>query len=291
MSFSHFVSVATVQQWLQLGQADNGSRVAILDCRFDLMQPTWGAQAYAQGHIPGAVYVSLDDDLSAPKNGCNGRHPLPEPAVFAHTVGHLGIEADTTVVVYDQGALMMAARAWWMLRWLGHARVFVLSGGWPAWEASQLPVQVQAPSPSPARVYEPQVRSEMLVSVEEVLAQLGQGQRWLVDARAPERYRGDVEPLDRVAGHIPGAVNRPFTDNLEQGVLKPVTQLREAFAAVLGGTDSSQVVHSCGSGVSATANILAMEEAGLTGSRLYAGSWSEWSSDPHRPVEVGSAQC
>lgn len=289
MALSHRISAPALAQALEDSRAAGAPRLVVIDCRFDLMAPAWGREAYLQQHLPGALYFSLDDDLSGTHTGRNGRHPLPSVEAFAHRLGQAGIDANTTVVAYDQGALMMAARLWWMLRWLGHDKVKVLDGGMPAWLAAGLPTESGAAQASIALSYVPQPRSDMLVTAQEVQAALGHGQQRLIDARAPERYRGEVEPLDRVPGHIPGALNRPFTANLAQGLLVPVERLRTEFAPLLQGATPAQVVHTCGSGVSAAANVLAMEEAGLTGSRLYAGSWSEWSADPERPVETGNA--
>lgn len=289
MALTHRISASALAQALEDARAAGAPRLVVVDCRFDLMAPAWGREAFLQQHLPGALYFSLDDDLSGPHTGRNGRHPLPSMEAFAQRLGQAGIDADTTVVAYDQGALMMAARLWWMLRWLGHDKVQVLDGGMPGWLAAGLPTESGAAQPTAARSYVAQPRNDMLVTAEQVQAALGQGQQRLIDARAPERYRGEVEPLDRVPGHIPGARNRPFTANLEQGLLVPVARLRAEFAPLLEGASPAQVVHTCGSGVSAAANVLAMEEAGLTGSRLYAGSWSEWSSDPERPVETGNA--
>lgn len=289
MPWSHRISAPALAAALKESNTAGAPRLLVIDCRFDLMAPAWGREAFVQQHLPGAQYFSLDDDLSGAHTGRNGRHPLPTVQAFAQRLGQAGIDADTHVVAYDQGALMMAARLWWMLRWLGHDKVQVLDGGLPAWLAAGLPTESGPAKHQEPRNYLATPRAEMLVLADEVQARLGQGQQRLIDARAPERYRGEIEPLDRVPGHIPGALNRPFTSNVEQGLLHSPERLRADFTPLLQGFAAEQVVHTCGSGVSAAANVLAMEEAGLTGSRLYAGSWSEWSSDPERPVETGNA--
>jgi thiosulfate/3-mercaptopyruvate sulfurtransferase len=259
----------------------------VVDTRFDLGNAEWGRQSYAAAHIPGAWYMDLDGDLAGTKTGRNGRHPLPDPDQFAARLGAMGITAGKQVVVYDQGTMMFVGRLWWMLKWLGHDNVAVLDGGYAAWEREQRVVSSAQPLAKPA-VFTPRVSSARLVTADAVLSGLAQRAHILVDARSPERYRGDNEPIDPVAGHIPGARNRPFSKNLgPDGKLLPAADLRAEFDAVLEGKAATAVVHSCGSGVSALANMIAMEHAGLPGSRLYAGSWSEWSSDPSRPVEKG----
>jgi thiosulfate/3-mercaptopyruvate sulfurtransferase len=258
---------------------------AIVDCRFALDDTSWGEHAYEAGHIPGAVYAHLDNDLSGAKTGTNGRHPLPAINVAAATFGRLGIGRDTQVVAYDQDSGMFASRLWWMLRWLGHDRVAVLDGGFAKWQAEGRDVATGREHRAP-RNFVAIPQAAMLVSVDEV-ATLKGGTR-LVDARAPERFRGEVEPLDRVPGHIPGALNHFFKTNLnEEGTFRSADELRAQLTQELGTTRSEDVVCYCGSGVTACHNVLAMEHAGLTGVRLYAGSWSEWCSDPTRPVARG----
>ncbi|HET7776008.1 MAG TPA: sulfurtransferase [Azospira sp.] len=255
----------------------------LVDCRHDLANPAAGEAAYGRGHIPGALFLHLDRDLSGPKSGRNGRHPLPDMAALAATLGRIGIGAGTQVVAYDDCGGMMAGRLWWLLRWLGHDSVALLDGGLPAWSAAGGALSDAVPTPLPA-VFTPHPRPWVL-SADEVLAGLGQPERLILDARAPDRFRGENETLDPAGGHIPGARNRFFRDNLgADGRFKPAGQLRQEFAAVLDGHGPTQVVHQCGSGVSACHNLLAMEIAGLPGSRLYAGSWSEWCADPARPV-------
>ena len=258
--------------------------LAIVDCRFDLANVGAGEAAYAAGHIPGAVYAHLDRDLSAPKTGTNGRHPLPSPEVTAATFGRLGIDASTQVVAYDAENGMYASRLWWMLKWLGHDAVAVLNGGFARWVAEQRPIST-TPSPRGARTFTATPRSAMIVTAADVPGVTASAR--LVDARAPERFRGDVEPLDPVAGHIPGAVNHFFGQNLADGRFKSSADLRAGFEASLGTVSGDSVVCYCGSGVTACHNILALEHAGLTGARLYPGSWSEWCADPSRGVEKG----
>lgn len=262
--------------------------VCVLDARFDLARPEAGAEAFVAGHIPGAQHVHLDHDLSAKGDVpalCGGRHPLPTRAHFATTVARLGITPTTPVVVADAQGGMFAARAWWMLRWIGHDAVAVLDGGLAAWAAAGGALERGAAvSPVPAAAYPLSAEPGcVVVDADTLQAQLGRVT--LIDARAPERYRGDVEPLDPVAGHIPGALNRPFSTNLAaDGRFQAPETLRAAFAPLLG---AGMVVHQCGSGVTACHNLLAMEVAGLSAGALYAGSWSEWCRDARRPVARG----
>jgi thiosulfate/3-mercaptopyruvate sulfurtransferase len=261
-----------------------GAPLVVLDASFDLADPDAGERSYREQHLPGAHYVHLERDLSAPKTGTNGRHPLPAREGFAALVGRLGITPETQVVVYDRQGAMYAARAWWMLRWLGHPAVAVLDGGLAAWQAAggALSAEVPAPRADSAPCLARKGAAKAIDA--EILARL-LGRHPLIDARAPERFRGEVEPLDAQAGHIPGARNRYFKDNLEQdGRFKSAQQLRAEFMPLLAGAPPAQVVHQCGSGVTACHNLLAMEHAGLVGSALYPGSWSEWSADPRRPI-------
>ena len=260
-------------------------RLAIVDCRFDLADTSWGERAYAESHIPGAVYAHLDRDLSGPKSGSNGRHPLPDVDTLAASLGSFGIGPDTQVVAYDQDIGMYASRLWWLLRWLGHDAVAVLDGGWAAWTATNLPTTGGVESRD-HRMFTPRVRRRMIASAEDV-ARLGQTSGLLVDARAPERYRGDVEPIDPVAGHIPGAVNLWYQRNAAGGRFLPVAELKSLWTEQLGSTAPADVVCYCGSGVTACHSLLALEHVQLTGARLYPGSWSEWVADPARPVERG----
>jgi thiosulfate/3-mercaptopyruvate sulfurtransferase len=256
----------------------------LLDCGFDLADPTAGERTFAAGHLPGAQYVHLERDLSGAKTGRNGRHPLPERAALAERAGAWGVAPAVQVVCYDAQGMPYAARAWWLLRWLGHDAVAVLDGGLAAWTAAGGALSRDA-APTSARPPYPSLPPAMpTLQAGELLAQLGQ--RVVLDARGGERFRGEVEPLDPVAGHIPGALNRFFKDNLQpDGRFKPVAELRAGFDALHG--TPSQLVHQCGSGVTACHNLLAMEHAGLRGSALYPGSWSEWCADPARPVARG----
>ena len=281
-----------------------GRPLMVFDCSFDLMTPASGPLQFEQMHIAGAVYANLDTDLSArhgtpgphgvitaggadqPASG--GRHPLPNRERFERWLCSVGFSNDMQAVVYDRQGCLFCGRLWWMLQWAGHEAVAVLDGGLQAWQASggelasgTAPAHFQ----SNFKLGEPRVR---LVTVQEVQAALGTGQQTVVDARATPRFRGEVEPLDPVAGHIPGALNRPYPHNLRpDGRFKPAAQLRSEFEALLAGRDASGVVHQCGSGVSAVPNLLAMQIAGLGSTGLFAGSWSEWCSDPRRPVERG----
>ncbi len=261
----------------------NDENLVIVDSRHDLMNPAIGPDAYATGHIPGAIFLSIDTDLSAPKTGSNGRHPLPSPEVFAATLGAKGISNASTVVVYDGGNAMYAGRLWWMLRWVGHSNVLVLDGGIAQWQKEARAIETQ-PNKRAASSFSAKANDAMRLTAAETLAALTDTNRRILDARALERYRGEVEPVDPVAGHIPGALNRAFGLNLRDGVFKPAEELRREFDALLAGRSPEQLIHQCGSGVSACANLIAMEHAGLSGSKLYAGSWSEWCADPARPV-------
>jgi thiosulfate/3-mercaptopyruvate sulfurtransferase len=259
----------------------------ICDVRHDLGKPDgWGEDQYRAGHVPGAVFVHLDRDLSAAKTGTNGRHPLPTPEAAAAVFGRLGIATGRQVVAYDQGPGMFAARLWWMLRWLGFESAAVLDGGFAKWKAEGHPVTTKAAAPTPAAFAIRRVLPT--VSATGIMASLPRTTLVVLDARAPERFRGDTEPLDPVAGHIPGARNRPYTRNLDaDGTFKHPAFLRAEFESVLDGASSDLVVHQCGSGVTACHNMLAMEIAGFPPTRLYPGSWSEWCADPSRPVATG----
>ena len=273
------VSAAQLRQWQQ-----QAAPVVLLDCGFDLADTAAGERAYAEGHLPGAVYVHLDRHLSGNKTGRNGRHPLPDRQALAARAGAWGIAPGVQVVCYDAQGMPYAARAWWLLRWLGHEAVAVLDGGAAAWASAGGTLTREPATPQPQPPYPPRPPGMPTVDAAELLARLGS--RPVLDARAAERYRGEVEPLDPVAGHIPGAMNRFFKDNLQpDGRLQPAERLREAFAALH--ADPAQLVHQCGSGVTACHNLLAMEHAGLRGSALYPGSWSEWCADPARPVARG----
>lgn len=257
----------------------------VIDVRHNLADPEAGRRAYLESHVPGAVFLHLDRDLSGPKMGQNGRHPLPNAAEFCRTLRSIGLDTDKTVVIYDDAGGMFAARLWWMLRWVGFFNAAVLDGGWPKWQREQRPVSAAIPSPACGE-FHGSAQEDRLVDAGFVLANLHTPAMTLIDARSPERFRGENETLDPVGGHIPGAFNRFFQLNLDaQGCFKSAGELRQEFGLLLGDIYPQHVVHQCGSGVTACHNLLAMEVAGLGGSRLYPGSWSEWCSDPARPVE------
>lgn len=284
MPYTTLVSAQTLSAHL------NAPDWMVFDVRHELQNPASGRQAYQQGHIPGAIFLHLDDDLSAPKTGQNGRHPLPAREAFAQKLVALGLSARTQVVVYDAAAGMMAARLWWMLRWIGHAHVAVLDGGWPAWQANGSASQSEAPSPRHTGDFVLHAPLTRQVDAAHVLANIPSAQSLVIDARGPDRFRGENETMDPVGGHIPGARNRCFRDNLgAQDLFKPAEQLRQEFTQVFGHHQPHQVIAQCGSGVTACHNLLAMEIAGLTGAALYPGSWSEWCSDPARPIATGAA--
>jgi len=280
MAFTTLISTGALALHL------DDSAVAIVDCRGKLDDEQWGARQYTASHIPGAVYADLNDDLSGPKTGTNGRHPLPEVHVLARTFGRLGIASGVQVVAYDQDNGMWASRLWWLLRWLGHDAVAVLDGGFAKWIAEGRPTDRGDVRREP-REFVAAPRAGMVADVAAVAARVGSRDWRLVDARAPERFRGEVEPIDRTPGHIPGAVNHFFQTNVENGVFKTPEQLRASFAPTIASTPMDRVICYCGSGVTACHNLLALEHAGMSGAQLYVGSWSEWSADPSRPVERG----
>ena len=259
----------------------------VFDCRHDLAKPGLGRAEYLQAHIPGARFMHMDEDLAGPMTGKNGRHPLPDSAVFAAKLGAAGVGPDTQVVGYDAQGAVNASRLWWMLRWLGHDAVAVLDGGLGKWLREERQVTAELPRPRAAR-FAPRPRP-LAVDASRVLAELRTPAMTLLDARSAERYRGESEPIDPVAGRIPGSLNRFVRENLDGGRFKPPARLREEFQALLGRRAPETDVHTCGSGVAACHNLLAMEIAGLAGSRLYPGSWSEWIADPARPRATGSA--
>ena len=256
----------------------------VIDVRHDLTNPDRGPAVYAEGHIPGAYFMHVDHDLSGPKTGKNGRHPLPDPAEFARKLNERGLAPGKQVVVYDDMGGTYALRLWWMLSWLGHGKVALLDGGYPQWVKEGRAVTKEVPAPrSGSFVPRPRLGDTVDVSFVERFA-AAPGTR-LLDARAGERFTGKQEAIDPVAGHVPGAVNRFWKENLDaDGRFKPAERLRAEFAPVLGDLSPGQVVHMCGSGVTACHNLFAMELAGLPGSKLYPGSWSEWCSDASRPV-------
>jgi thiosulfate/3-mercaptopyruvate sulfurtransferase len=279
----------------------SGAPVMLFDCSFDLMNPAAGEEQYRKAHIPGAVYAHLDNSLSDkgtvdpdgthhphPDAASGGRHPLPSREKFAMWLSSVGFANDMQAVVYDRNGSVYCGRLWWMLKWMGHDAVAVLDGGLQAWQASGGAVTDREEPSHFQSNFEIGQPLRTLVTTDKVLAGLGSKQQTLIDARATPRFKGEVEPLDPVAGHIPGALNRPFGQNLAaDGRFKPAAQLKAEFQQLLAGRDASTVVHHCGSGVSAVPNVIAMELAGLGRTALYAGSWSEWCRDPSRPVEKG----
>lgn len=258
----------------------------VIDCRFELADPAAGERAYRSGHIPDALYAHLDRDLSGPVTPLSGRHPLPAVDALARTLSGWGIEDQVQVVAYDAGNGMMAARLWWLLRWLGHDAVAVLDGGLAAWEGEGRPLSRALPIPLP-RSFQPRPRDWMIVAAAEIEAALGSDRLRLLDARATPRFRGEQEPIDPVAGHIPGALNHPFDRNLgADGRFLAPEELRRRLQPLVG-QSAGQAVSYCGSGVTACHTLLALELAGLAGGRLYPGSWSEWIRDASRPVARG----
>jgi thiosulfate/3-mercaptopyruvate sulfurtransferase len=258
----------------------------VVDCRHDLMNLAAGREAYAAGHIPGARFASMEDELSGPKTGTNGRHPLPERAALVATLRGYGIDDDSQVVAYDAHGGMYAARLWWLLRWVGHEAVAVLDGGLQAWQALGQPVTQEVPPPRAGNLAGRPALTRT-VSVDDVVANLSTQAFTVVDARANDRFRGENETIDPVGGHIPGAKNRFFKDNLgADGRFKPADQLKQEFAPLFAGPEKA--VMQCGSGVTACHNLLALEVAGMPGAALYPGSWSEWCASPERPVATGT---
>ena len=272
---SNLISVAELRG--RLGSPE----LRLADVRASLTDPEAGRRLFDAGHLPGAFFLNLEGDLSGPVGAHGGRHPLPDMFGFADTLRLHGVGDESEVVVYDDSGGMFAARLWWLLRYAGLRRVRVLDGGFSAWTAAGLPLTQDVPSsePSPLTL---RLRPELLADMTEVRDRLGDGRTKLLDARASERFRGEVEPLDKKAGHIPGALNRPYTENLEHGLFKSPDRLRERFADVTGG----DVILYCGSGVSAAHNALALAEAGIGGAKLYVGSWSDWVSYDENPVET-----
>ena len=285
MSFTTLISASA------LAAHRNDPNWIICDCRHDLADYEAGRRAYAQAHLPGARFLHLDEDLSGPKTGANGRHPLPHPITFTLRLAALGIDNSKQVVAYDASGGVYASRLWWMLRWVGHSNVAVLDGGIDAWSKAKLPLNAELPAIKPLR-YNPNPNPQLAVSANDIVTQaVNPGARALhiIDARSADRFRGENETLDPVAGHIPGAANRFFKNNLaDDGCFKSAQALQQEFTAVLNAHAPAKVVHQCGSGVTACHNLLAMEIAGLNGSRLYPGSWSEWVSDRTRPVATGA---
>ncbi len=265
----------------------NDSRWVFVDCRFDLANPAWGFEEYRRGHIPGAVYADLNKDLSGPVVEQTGRHPLPNPEDFIRKLESWGIDLRTTVVIYDHNSGAFAGRLWWLLRTYGHDTVAVLDGGLPAWIAAGYPLAEGVESNKPA-LFEGYPDPNQWITTRELELLLQDPSFVLIDARAPERFRGEQEPIDPVAGHIPGAVNRFHGENIsDDGYFLPAEILRQAFEAIAGDLPPDHLIVYCGSGVTSCHHLLAMEIAGLYGARLYVGSWSEWIRDPKHPIATG----
>ena len=287
MTFTTLIGAAALRDLV--GQP----HIAVIDCRFDLMNPEGGRRAYLAGHIPGARYADLNKDLSAPVSPTSGRHPLPILSDFAATLGRLGIDRASQVIAYDDSAGAFAARLWWMLRWVRHPAAAVLDGGLKAWigEGGALQSGEEKPLPTAAvdRSSSVQVDTAAVIGTAEIAQRLSDPAFLLIDARATERFDGTVEPIDAVAGHVAGAVSHPFSTNLgADGRFLPAPVLRQAWERRLAGRSPAQVAAMCGSGVTACHNLLSLEVAGMRGAKLYAGSWSEWIRDPHRPIARGA---
>jgi len=264
-------------------------RLRLFDCRFDLARPDDGRARYLDGHLPGALYADINRDLAAPVTATSGRHPLPSPADFEARLRSWGVNAESRVVAYDDGNGMYAARLWWMLRWLGHDEVAVLDGGLRRWRQLDLPLTDEVPQPASGN-FVARPRTSLAVGAAAVLDASADPRARILDARAPERYRGEIEPIDAVAGHVPGARNHPFVESLDgEGRFLPPDALLAAFARSLDGVPPERTIAMCGSGVTACHLLLALEHAGLPGALLYPGSWSEWSSDRSRPVRTGDS--
>lgn len=264
--------------------------VVVVDCRFNLMKPEAGRAAWLAGHIPGAFYADLDRDLAGPASPTTGRHPLPDPERLRALFGSFGIGPETPVVAYDEGPGAIAARLWWLLRWMGHPHVALLDGGLAAWQAAGLPLATDPPAAAPVRFTgQPGAMPSWETAPLAAALASGDTRLRLLDARAPDRFAGTTEPIDPVAGHVPGAINAPFTGNLgSDGRFLPPRELAARFAALAAGRSPGDVVCMCGSGVTACHNVFALELAGLPGAALYPGSWSEWIRSPDRPVATGS---
>ena len=272
----------------QLAASLDNANVSIFDCRFSLADTNAGRNAYKEGHIPGAIYAHLDDDLSGEiVPGKTGRHPLPALGEITATFSKWGIDKQVQVVAYDDKGGMIASRLWWMLKWLGHEAVAVLDGGWQAWQVNGHPVSSEIVQPEP-RNFSASPQDEMILPLQDMIEKSAAEQALILDARAAERYRGETEPIDPVAGHIPAAISAPFAMNLdEQGYFLSPEKLKARFEALLGKVPAEEAVCYCGSGVSGCHNLLAATHAGIKGIKLFPGSWSEWIVDPQRPVATG----
>jgi len=284
--FNTIISAQQLQQQLTLCR--------VFDCRFNLADTGYGRGVYEEGHITGAHFLDLDQDLSSPITAASGRHPLPDADALLNHLRVCGVTDSSQVVVYDDAGGAIAARAWWLLRWLGHKAVAVLDGGFPAWQAAGFETASGADSYTSTALNSSAEKArpdaDQVVDSATVLSNIDAKKFTLVDARACARFMGEVEPIDPVAGHIPGALNRPLTDNLQQGMFKSADELRREWLVLIAGIEPASIVHMCGSGVTACHNQLAMEIAGLKGSRIYAGSWSEWIRDSQRPMVNESKQ-
>ncbi len=261
----------------------------IFDCRFSLADAERGRRDYQKSHIFKAIYAHLNADLSSPiVPGHSGRHPLPDVATISQFFSQSGLDQTSQVIAYDDAGGAIAARVWWLLRWLGHDAVAILDGGWPKWTAENRPTTDTVPAPTP-RVFVPQVRSEMWLTTDQVVSHLDDPHFKLIDSRSADRYRGENETIDPIAGHIPGAISAPFADNLNpDGTFKPTDQLRARFKSLLGDTPADHTAFYCGSGITAVHNLIALKQAGLGEAKLYAGSWSEWITDSSRPLSTGA---
>ena len=283
MKFTNLVSIKELSQNL-----DDPNWI-VFDCRFTLTDPEAGRRAYQHSHIPGARYAHLDNDLSSPITPTSGRHPLPDAQLLATKLGLWGVDSTKQLVVYDDSFGSMAVRMWWLLRWLGHDAVALLDGGLPMWMRQKLAVNNDQPEIFPAQ-FIPRLQDSLYVDANEVDQARQDTNRVIIDARPEGRFTGEREPLDKVAGHIPGSINWTFEENIDfDSTYLPADELRAAYLELLHGVPAEQVIHVCGSGVTACHNILAMEMAGLPGSKLYPGSWSEWITDTSRPVAIGEA--
>ncbi len=278
------MTYSTLATTTALAQHLDDPHWAVFDCRFELTDPVAGRRAYGRAHIPGALYADLDRDLSGPVTAASGRHPLPDPRELARRLGSWGVDEGTQVVVYDDAGGAIAARLWWLLRWLGHERVALLDGGLERWRQQGRPTTERVSARTP-RTFTARPDAQGTIGTEALAEALSADECRLVDARGAERFRGEHEPIDAVAGHVPGALNIPYGRNLDaQGCFRSAAQLQALYGAVLGTTPSDHVVAMCGSGVTACHTLLALEMAGWQGARLYAGSWSEWIRDPNHPV-------